>query len=647
MSQGPIVAKASRVETVGRHRAVTLGVALLLAGGVAALQGAVGLPQVPKPTPAGAGAISGIVVDASDGRPLPGSIVFLGIRVQGAVSGTPRTVTDSKGRFVFRNLVASNEYFVHAGRIGYFDGSFGSELVDDLGRLISLRDGQWFPDAVIKLSKPAAVSGRVLDEDGEPVVGAFVNALAQVMVAGKLVSASGSIARTDDRGQYRLRGLVRGSYLISLPSPQYSTLGGLAQNDLALDADQEARLLVSEFRLPPPSSTSRRQTYPMIFFPGVPSANLASPIQVDFGEERAGVDLTWNPMPAVAVSGHLQGPAEALSDLTVRLVAVGNESLGPGTETATTKPDQSGRFTLLNVPPGQYRLQANQISVSYHLNPAIYDRSEMILPSRSPQAPYGGAVMSGPLGMTFRVFGRQSEAYWADTPLNVGDVDVTDLSIPLRPTIRISGRLVVESATGKTPEFSAVRVALEPADSSAQLGLSTGQLNPQTREFTVGGLRSGKYVVRASLPNGWTVKSTKCSVRDCSDGEIDTTSGFEVGSLVITVADQISELRGRILGPQGEVVEDCVVWAFPVQPSQWTGYGVTPRRIRQARVSGPAGYVIRGLPAGDYFLVALPASNLQGWSNPAALAAAARVSTSIRLGWGESQTRDLTLREIK
>jgi len=177
--------------------------------------------------------------------------------------------------------------------------------------------------------------------------------------------------------------------------------------------------------------------------------------------------------------------------------------------------------------------------------------------------------------------------------------------------------------------------------------MPVGHVNPDTREFTLGGLRSGKYVVRLTLPNGWMVKSTKCAFRDCSEGLIDTANGLDAGPLVITVTDQLTGVSGHVSDSQGKVVDDCVVWAFPLQPSLWTGYGLTPLRIRQSRASGQAGYSIRGLPAGEYFLVALPSANLQAWTNPAILATAARLSTSIRLGWGESQTRDLTLREIK
>ena len=624
MNHGAAVARTPATGRNGRHRATALGVVLLIVVAAApSPSGHEGDPQVAKPTQVGTGAISGTVVDASDGSPLQGAVVYLGVRSVGPGAPTPRVVTDAKGRFVFRNLVPSDAYGLWAGRIGYFDGWFGAQALDDFGKVISLKEGQWFSSAVIKLLKPAAVTGRILDESGEPVVNAFVQALPTVMIAGTVRAAQGSVARTDDLGRYRLRGLARGSYLIAVPSPQHNATGVFSQN---------------------------RLTYPTVLFPGVTSASLATPVQVDFGEERRGIDVTWTPVPAVTVSGQLDGSEDARSGVTVKLIAIGNENLVLGMEAATTQPDRLGRFTLSNVPPGQYRLQAKQSFGGFSLNPAAYERAREVLPGAPGeiQTNYSFGVTAGPIGMTLVMSGRQAaETHWADMAVSVGNADVSGLVVAMRPTLRLSGRIVVESTSGKAPIASPIAVTLEPANGAPSLGMPSGQVNLETSEFSVAGLRSGKYVVRLSLPNGWTVKSIKCAIRDCPDGNIDATSGLDPGSVVIGLTDQINMVIGRVLDSQGKVIDDCIVWAFPSQPNLWAEYGLTPPRIRQTRVSGEGGYSIRGLPAGEYYLVALPSTHLQEWIDPAVLTQAGRVGTVMRIGWGESQTRDLTLREIK
>ena len=47
------------------------------------------------------------------------------------------------------------------------------------------------------------------------------------------------------------------------------------------------------------------------------------------------VNLQIRPVPAVTISGALQGPPEALRGMPLRLMAAGAEGLGRGAETAT------------------------------------------------------------------------------------------------------------------------------------------------------------------------------------------------------------------------------------------------------------------------------------------------------------------------
>src|SRR5690242_13295780 len=66
--------------------------------------------------PAATAALSGVVVDAVTGRPLVGAVVSLG-HVGPISRQQPRMVTDRQGRFVFRDLPASTNYFLDANRL--------------------------------------------------------------------------------------------------------------------------------------------------------------------------------------------------------------------------------------------------------------------------------------------------------------------------------------------------------------------------------------------------------------------------------------------------------------------------------------------------------------------------------------------------
>ena len=53
------------------------------------------------------------------------------------------------------------------------------------------------------------------------------------------------------------------------------------------------------------------------------------------------------------------------------------------------------------------------------------------------------------------------------------------------------------------------------------------------------------------------------------------------------------------------------------------------------------------LPAGDFYLIAVDQSQVNAWSEPGFLAAAARTAIRVSLAWGESKTQGLRFAEIK
>ena len=144
-------------------------------------------------------------------------------------------LTDAQGRFVFRNLpkgtyslmatIGGSGYspsgFIVTGlghQIGaYLDGSYGQRRPGGPSQSIDLAEGERIGDAVIRLWKGGAISGRVFDEAGEPLVDVAVAAV-QRGADGRLYT--GPTDRTDDRGAYRIATLKPGSYLVVVPQTQ-------------------------------------------------------------------------------------------------------------------------------------------------------------------------------------------------------------------------------------------------------------------------------------------------------------------------------------------------------------------------------------------------------------------------------------------
>src|SRR5207237_40193 len=73
-----------------------------------------------------------------------------------------------------------------------------------------------------------------------PIVGAFVRVLARISIAGRSRIASGRVARTDDRGVYRISGIEPGDYYIQVPSVQAAFPAALSTDKLLGRPDEQA-----------------------------------------------------------------------------------------------------------------------------------------------------------------------------------------------------------------------------------------------------------------------------------------------------------------------------------------------------------------------------------------------------------------------
>src|SRR5262245_60105537 len=89
-------------------------------------------PSAPQAAPA---AISGVVIDATTQKPVPGAVVQLA-GTPGIVSASSpqavfvsisprRQITDELGRFVFDDLAPNSSYTLLATRSGFLDGGYG------------------------------------------------------------------------------------------------------------------------------------------------------------------------------------------------------------------------------------------------------------------------------------------------------------------------------------------------------------------------------------------------------------------------------------------------------------------------------------------------------------------------------------------
>jgi hypothetical protein len=538
------------VPALRRSFGIGLVVLGLVAGRVAARQ------QVPPPPAPTTGAISGVVMDGATGKPIGGaSVSFWSFDSHDPRSYQQSVLTDPKGRFVFLHLPRTDGCNLYVSKSGYADRGLDPRLgFGDAA--MALKENEWVPNVTLTLWRNGGISGRVVDEANEPVVGIPVRALRVILAAGVPHVAPGAEGTTDDRGMYRIGSVPTGRYLVMVPSVQSSapastsarTLAGrptdeppnkllVLTNDLGLNMGGD-RLVIGNYATPPPA-TDRLMAYPTVFYPGARLLMSATPVDLAPGQEKGGVDFALQPVPTVSVSGTVTGSGPLDPNFVLRLLPRGSEDLGVGSEQATALVSASGAFTFLGVPSGSYTIDAG-------LNVTQFSAAgRKLLPHTPGMLMVKWTVPSAPSAPEdVRLIMWRSEVIdreWAALPIDVGADDVTGLGITLRPTVTVSGEIVWDGPPGGWPA-----VLIEPADGDARLYPTRPSSFPlPPRLFSVAGLRAGEYVIRPEVAPGTMVARIVANGQDVTTRTIDTSSG-DISGVVVTMTTKTTTISGSV-----------------------------------------------------------------------------------------------------
>ena len=598
-----------------------------LIGGTAlwVMTAAAATPQSPpaKP-PAGTGLIAGKVVESGSNQVVPETIVTL----SGPSDLERRVMVDAQGRFVFAGL-AAGRYQVQAEQFGYMRGEYGRLRPAGGALRIDLADGQRFTDADILMWRLVSITGRVVDENGEPVVGVAVRPLGRSVNKGQVVLTSSFAGyrslTTDDRGVYRATMLPPGDYAIAVPA-RVSTfpvevMRNIIGSGVSLGITQTAPLgdsknlnigdhvltSVGSVPIPPARDGGPLAVYQTTFYPGATSVDGATVLSLGPGENRTGVDIRLVAAPTMRVSGRILGPDGPLALTAFRLWRADGAKTSDeyDFEVATGISDAEGRFTLLGVPRGTYVLRV---------------RTTRPRPGNT-----GGPAIP---------------VFSADQPVTVGETDVTDVEVMARRVAAIAGRVEIRGNTPVRP--SDLTLIVESFSAALPVGL-----NPtidKDGRFRVE-VPPARYLVWAIGPDDVRCVST-------SQGKIVSDDLLNVGAediddIVIVCGGPFTRLSGIVRDENGQPDPRARVLAFPAERKYWSGEFFTPRRKASVRVTTAATYAISELPPGDYFLVAIPEVSTIEWETAAARDVLIRSATPITLGPGAVRAVDLRTAAIK
>lgn len=413
---------------------------------------------------AGTAVIKGRVVALDTGAPLR----HVQIRVMGEKMRSPRsTLTDAQGVYEFKELVPGR-YSLMASKGGFVTLQYGQRGPRDMGRSIQLADKQTLDKIDMALPRGAVITGRVVDEAGEPVSDVAVTALQYRLINGKRRLSGGRPAMTNDIGQYRIYGLAPGEYYVNVNGRMNQMMG-------------------------PDTQTDDASGYAPTFYPSAPSAAEAQKLTIGVGEEVV-ADIQLTPTRIVRVTGAvLTSTGKPATAGMAMLQQHGNDVNGNmGGGTSPLRPD--GTFVINGATTGSYRL----------------------------------IVMANPAGGDmFTRDGMES----AVMPLTVGGQDITDLRLVTTAGIALSGRMVFEGGTPEPGVAKQIRVSCLSMDQDAfTLGAMPGTADDEGK-FEIKNV-SVPCLVSVFGNQTWMLKSVMLNGVDITDRPIEPASkpmsGFEI-----------------------------------------------------------------------------------------------------------------------
>jgi len=608
-------------------------------------------PQQTPPPEKGTAVVTGQVVDAN-GDGVPAAVVILRGGIQAIaltttnrdIPGGPRpTITTKDGHFAFFDLLPGT-YTFDATKQGFIDGAYGRLRPNGLAHSIDLKDGEVLASIRIPIWEYASVAGTVRDETGEPVVGVQVRALRRGFVNGRSLLNSVGFGSTNDRGEYRIDTLPPGRYVIvvastqtSLPAPDaasraagapapdpqltrsgiFGTGIGRQLGDFLWNWSGRSAMVV-----PNPTDDGRMLVYPTTFYPSARSSREAEAITLESGGERLSVDLQLQLVPATIVSGVLMGANGPADGLAVRLVPEYADDLSGetrGMDAAVSVSDANGRFFFAGVPVGRYYLQAEA----------------------SPAPP--GSSIPQPVSMG-----------WLNEPVAVGEGGLTGGTHMLRPAVKVSGKLFFDGTKPPPPPewIEKVSVSLEALDFAVNRAEAPYLVNfDRNGQFVFPSVPPGRYTVlfrafvqdRRAMPD-WETKGATLDGKDVSDRPMVVTT--DVSGIVVSLTDRSSQVSGAVRDSAGKADSTAAVILFTAERELWPVLR-TNRRIRLVRASENGTYVVRGVPAGQYFVAAISDADVGDFWDPQMLEALSKVAASIVMAPAEQKTQDLVLKSVK
>jgi len=532
-----------------------------------------------------------------------------------AVAASSRIATSgSDGAFVIRD-VRPGQYRLYATRSnGFVPGEYGQQSATGTGSLLTVAAGQRVTGVTLTMTPTGSITGRVVDEDGEPSGYAHVQALKAVYSSGRRTLTVMQLVQADERGVYRLFWLPPGEYYVGARAldlrrssemmhiPPPSRFGSYEQQKRpTVTAITSSRLL--------DSGEVVEGQHVAIYFPATRDERRASPIAIRAGQTVQGVDID-------------------LSDSLVRTRRLRGRVLNG----VTGQPTRANLEIVPRDAPAILAIPSGTAGADgvFDLGGALPGPNYLVV-----DAPDGSGLV----------------------PIDVADADVNEMAVTVWPPVQISGQIRSDapSADGTDPSASGISVGLrrDPSvnglrDPSPRLAL---QIDPQSGRgaavtggsnvsspngvFTLNGIPPGDYAITVATRGDSYIESIQFGTRDVLRSGLHVEGPPPRALLDVVIGTRGAVVSGSVLNDRRQPAINAVVVAVPETARERLDL------FKSGRTDDSGRFEMRGLAPGDYEILAWEAIEPGGWLNPDVLRTDEGRGRRLHIAEGGRSTADL------
>jgi len=452
--------------------------------------------------------VAGNVVGAGTSEPLKKARVVLTSEDDSSVPPYV-AITDTKGRFTIEGIHAGR-YDLYVERNGYLSKSYGEDDQGNSSAILTLKPAQHMTDLIFHLQRCGVISGRVVDDDGEPAEGITVVVLNRSTSRGKVNTSTVSEAQTNDLGEYRIFDLWPGRYLVRASPSEGSgrIIGGtLLESSILKSAGG----------------------YAPTYYPNVSMISRATPIDLKAGEEVSRIDLTLLHQRTYKVRG--------------RVINAVTTHPGGATDVELV-PEDSDSSTVVAARRGA----VNQNTGDFEIEDVPVGRYFAIARWRDGENDFVGSV-----------------------PVEVINMGVDSVRIVINRGADLHGKVVVQ---GKVAEPAEIQVSIEAKDSRQFRSNSKAQMKPDGTFLLTGlddGIY--EFEVWSSC-EGCYLKAATANGQDVLDQGLQISSGAAPSPIELVYSSNSSTIDGTVVREDGLPASGAAVLLVPdrLRQSRYSDY---------------------------------------------------------------------------